>query len=74
VVVENSDEGYDTVSSKVTYTLSADVEELILTGTSNINGTGNWDDNVLTGNSGNNTLDGKEELTNLSEGSATTLM
>ena len=34
------------------------VENLILTGTGNINGTGNGDANALTGNSGGNILDG----------------
>jgi Ca2+-binding RTX toxin-like protein len=58
VVTENANEGTDTVLSAVTYTLSANLENLTLTGTSAINGTGNASDNVLTGNSGNNTLTG----------------
>ncbi|WP_200154030.1 beta strand repeat-containing protein [Chromatium okenii] len=48
----------DIVNASVSYTLNANVEDLVLTGTSNINGTGNELDNILTGNSGNNLLDG----------------
>ncbi|MBQ0824216.1 right-handed parallel beta-helix repeat-containing protein [Microvirga sp. HBU67558] len=51
--------GIDTVYSTVSYTLSAQVENLILQGSGNINGTGNSSKNVITGNSGNNILDGK---------------
>lgn len=51
-------EGTDTVNSSVTFTLSANVENLILTGGSNLNGTGNTGVNSLTGNSGNNVLNG----------------
>jgi Ca2+-binding RTX toxin-like protein len=58
VVTELAGEGVDAVSSSVTHTLSAHVENLTLTGSSAINGTGNTLDNVLTGNSGVNTLSG----------------
>jgi len=66
-VTENANEGIDTVQSAITYTLGANVENLTLTGTTAINGTGNTLNNVLTGNSaaniltgnaGNDTLDG----------------
>ena len=50
--------GIDTVVSAVHYTLGADLENLTLSGTANLNGTGNALDNVLRGNAGNNTLDG----------------
>jgi Ca2+-binding RTX toxin-like protein len=57
-IYENANEGTDTVKSSVTLTLGSNVENLTLTGTSAINGTGNALDNVLTGNSAANTLTG----------------
>ena len=41
-------------SRSVTYTLGANVENLVLTGAAAINGTGNALTNILTGNAGNN--------------------
>jgi Ca2+-binding RTX toxin-like protein len=58
VIVENANEGIDLVQSRFSYTLAANVENLTLTGTSAISGTGNDLDNVITGNYRNNTLDG----------------
>ncbi|MBN8474837.1 calcium-binding protein [Sulfuritalea sp.] len=58
VVTENADEGTDTVRSSITWTLGANLENLVLTGASAINGTGNTLDNVITGNGANNTLNG----------------
>ena len=58
LVTENAAEGTDTVQSGITYTLTANVENLTLTGTNAINGSGNALDNILTGNSANNILDG----------------
>ncbi|MBD2267379.1 M10 family metallopeptidase C-terminal domain-containing protein [Anabaena sp. FACHB-1391] len=48
----------DTLSASVTTTLPSGVENLTLTGTAAINGTGNAGDNVIQGNSANNTLTG----------------
>jgi Ca2+-binding RTX toxin-like protein len=58
VVQENAGEGTDLVQSSVSYKLSAEVENLTLTGTAAINGTGNSSANIITGNSGNNALEG----------------
>ncbi|MBR0556570.1 calcium-binding protein [Ciceribacter sp. L1K23] len=57
-VLENTGEGTDTVNASVSYTLTANVEHLVLTGSGNINATGNALDNTITGNSGNNVLNG----------------
>lgn len=57
-VTENANEGVDTVQSSLTHTLGANVENLTLTGTTAINGTGNALDNVLSGNSAANVLTG----------------
>ena len=56
VVVEASGEGTDTVLSSVSYSLADYVNNLTLTGSDNINGTGNSLANVLVGNSGSNIL------------------
>jgi Ca2+-binding RTX toxin-like protein len=52
------DGGFDTVLSSVTRTLNDFIENLTLTGSSSINGTGNWGNNGLQGNTGNNLLRG----------------
>ncbi|TXI20637.1 MAG: hypothetical protein E6Q62_00800 [Nitrosomonas sp.] len=58
LIIENLNSGTDNVSSTITYALAANVENLQLTGTSTINGTGNGLANTLIGNSANNTLNG----------------
>ncbi|MGH8350337.1 MAG: beta strand repeat-containing protein, partial [Pseudomonas sp.] len=50
--------GIDTVNSAVSWVLGANLENLTLTGTSTINGTGNGLANTLTGNAAANTLNG----------------
>ena len=58
VVIESAGQGTDTVKSSVTFVLGATLENLTLTGTDDINATGNSLNNVLTGNSGDNFIDG----------------
>lgn len=50
--------GVDEVQTSVSYTLSANVENLTLTGSGLIAGTGNTLNNVITGNGASNTIDG----------------
>src|SRR5207245_1322880 len=58
VVMPHANEGIGTVFSSINYTLSSNVENLILAGSSGLSGTGNALDNVIIGNSGNNVLTG----------------
>ena len=58
VVNELADEGIDTVYAEVDYTLTDNVENLMLTGDSAINGTGNELNNIITGNDAANILSG----------------
>jgi Ca2+-binding RTX toxin-like protein len=60
VVVELASEGYDRVIATISYTLGAEVERLSLSGSANLNGTGNALANRLDGNAGANILDGGE--------------
>jgi trimeric autotransporter adhesin len=57
LVVEAAGEGTDSVSASIDYTLTANVENLTLTGSA-IRATGNVLDNTLVGNAAANTLDG----------------
>jgi Ca2+-binding RTX toxin-like protein len=57
-ITENLDQGTDSVQSSVTYTLTANLENLTLTGVAAINATGNELDNILAGNAAANVLNG----------------
>lgn len=56
--VEAAGEGNDTVESAISWTLGAHLENLVLTGSSAINGSGNALANRLRGNAASNTLTG----------------
>ncbi len=58
VVTEFSNQGTDVVQSTVAYVLGSDIENLTLTGSGAINGTGNTLANALVGNGSANTLTG----------------
>ncbi len=58
IITENLNGGIDKINSSVTYMLSDNVENLTLTGTLNINATGNGAANIIIGNSGSNRLTG----------------
>jgi Ca2+-binding RTX toxin-like protein len=64
VADETGGDGSDTIESSITFSLSdathakGEIENLTLTGSNAINGTGNAFANVITGNSGNNILIG----------------
>lgn len=55
-VVEYANAGTDQVRAGYSYTLGANVENLLLTGSANLNGTGNGLGNQLIGNGGHNVL------------------
>ncbi|WP_447977250.1 calcium-binding protein [Candidatus Nitrospira bockiana] len=71
VVVEDVGAGHDVVESQVTYTLIAHIEELWLSGTSPINGTGNSLSNTIIGNAADNALEGGDGDDVLSAGPGT---
>ena len=66
VITELAGGGVDTIKTSLSYTLLENyVNNLTLTGSSNLNGTGNSYNNVITGNSGNNILEGKAGIDTL---------
>ncbi|WP_392534808.1 beta strand repeat-containing protein [Nostoc sp. C117] len=58
VVIEGLDAGTDLVKSSINWVLGNNLENLTLTGTGTINGTGNSLNNIVTGNNAANTLTG----------------
>jgi Ca2+-binding RTX toxin-like protein len=58
MVFENANEGSDAVFATVDYSLTMNVETLVMQGSGNLTGTGNALANGIYGNSGGNTLDG----------------
>ena len=56
--VEAGADGTDSVIASVSVALSANIENLTLTGSDDLSGTGNDEKNASTGNGGSNTLDG----------------
>ncbi|TNC71396.1 glycosyl hydrolase [Rubellimicrobium roseum] len=58
VAIELAGQGFDRVQASVGHTLAANVEELLLLGTSDLAGTANALANRVTGNAGANVLDG----------------
>ena len=58
IVTELASAGIDSVKSSVSHTLTANVENLTLTGTVHASGIGNALANTITGNAGNNKIDG----------------
>jgi Ca2+-binding RTX toxin-like protein len=58
----------DTVQASVSWTLGDNLENLVLTGVSDINGTGNERRNFITGNAANNVLDGAAGADSMSGG------
>ena len=62
VIVEALNAGTDTVKASVSYTLGSNLENLVLLGIANLTGTGNTLANVITGNAGDNVIDGGSGL------------
>jgi Ca2+-binding RTX toxin-like protein len=58
IITEVVNEGIDSVESSITYSLTVNVENLYLTGSNSVNGTGNSLDNKIYGNVASNTLTG----------------
>ena len=58
IVTEKPGEGTDTVIASATYTIGKEIEQLILSGSAAINGTGNALANAITGNSADNAIYG----------------
>jgi Ca2+-binding RTX toxin-like protein len=57
-IVESEGGGTDTVRASASYTLPEHADDLVLTGSSDLDGAGNSQANTITGNNGDNTLAG----------------
>ena len=68
-IIENMNEGIEIIQSSVNWILGANLENLTLTGSGNLSGTGNELNNTIIGNSGNNVLDGGSGIDILDGGS-----
>ena len=68
IVEASANGGWDQVSSSVSYTMSANLEAMFLTGKADINGTGNDQANAIAGNAGRNVLIGNGGDDNLDGG------
>ncbi len=66
--IEGKNAGLDTVYSSSNFALGAHVENLILTGTDDVNGVGNTHGNILNGNDGANFLNGKRGIDTMTGG------
>ena len=68
VETNNSPSQIDTVQASVSWTLGANLENLVLTGVSAIDGTGNELRNFITGNAASNVIDGAAGADSMSGG------
>ena len=68
-IMESASEGTDLVKASVTWALANNLENLVLTGTLDINGIGNSGNNTINGNAGANILSGRGGNDNLNGGS-----
>ena len=58
VVIENANDGVDTVNASIHYGLTPNVENLTLQGNADLQGYGNVLANTIIGNSGSNLING----------------
>ena len=72
IITEALNGGTDTIRASMSYTLGANLENLVLAGTANYTGKGNTLNNVITGNAGNNLIDGLAGVDTASYAAATT--